>query len=570
MKQKSMWHRIPVNEEKDNNPFLTKQLIAYIGNKRTLLGFLGTVFRDLENKRASTVFSDPFAGSGAVSRLAKSLNYNVRANDWEPYSKIVNSCHIGINQRELKSLFSDKGGVEKVFRDINNLNGSVFNPYISLHYAPENTEQADYMTERLFYTRENALFIDRARSYIEDLYPRWDLDLPAQKEKTLLLSSLLYEVSTHANTSGVFKACHKGFGGHGKDALSRIMAPMEMEIPRLIDSEADFIIENMDATDFVSKHSSHICYLDPPYNGHQYGSNYFMLNTVALWDKPPVSFERKEDGRFQEKAGIRKDWIKTRSPFCYKKDAPEAFSGLLDSIDSDYVLLSYNTEGIIPFDQLYDIMESHGKTELYCRDYILYRGGKQSLSRQNYNMELLLVLDRKKKSIKKDRKRVQRFLLERKLITLLRRPFNPEKLKEKFACIEDSVEIYSHLENPIILKTMDFYIFKEMPIIPESLSDEALGVLFESLEEALCSDNREEAHVLIDLIRTAENKKKQSKYHKRLLQVVRKFAFKKYQLLFAETAREIENLIEKEPEYFTPLKEGFSEIQAIAELRFKG
>ncbi len=67
-----MWHRIPVSKERDNNPFLTKQLIAYIGNKRSLLGFLGTVFKDLENKQGKTVFSDPFAGSGAVARLARS------------------------------------------------------------------------------------------------------------------------------------------------------------------------------------------------------------------------------------------------------------------------------------------------------------------------------------------------------------------------------------------------------------------------------------------------------------------------------------------------------------------
>jgi len=565
-----MWHRIPVSEDKDKNPYLTKQLIAYIGNKRSLLGFLGTVFRDLENKNGSTVFTDPFAGSGAVARLAKSLNYHVRANDWEPYSKIVNSCHIGINQSELKTLFHNKGGVEKIFREINNLDGAVSDPYISLHYAPEDTDSADYMTERLFYTRENALFIDRARTYIEELYPRWDLDIQAVKEKTILLSSLLYEVSTHANTSGVFKACHKGFGGHGKDALSRILAPMVMEIPKLIDSDSDFVVENMDAADFVKKHSSHICYLDPPYNGHQYGSNYFMLNTVALWDKPAVSFERKEDGRFQEKAGIRKDWVKTRSPFCYKKDAPGAFSGLLDSIDSKYILLSYNTEGIIPFDQLFDIMESHGKTELYCRDYILYRGGKQSLGRQNYNMELLLVLDRKEKPGKTDRKKVQRFLLERKLITLLRRSFHPGKLKDQFTCNTDSVVIFSHKENPVILTTTDFYIFSEMPLSLESISDDKLSSIFNSLELALCTDNREEAHVLVDLIRQSENTKKQVKYQKRLLQVIRKFAFKKYQQQFTETAAEIENLIKTEPEFFLPLDEGFKEIQEIAELRFKG
>lgn len=565
-----MWHRIPVSKGKEQNPFLTKQLIAYIGNKRSLLGFLGTVFSDLEDQNGRTVFADPFAGSGAVARLAKSLNYDVLTNDWEPYSKIVNSCHIGINHSELKDMFHLRGGVEKVFREINNLSGTVADPYISLNYAPESTKEADYMTERLFYTKENALFIDRARTYIEDLYPGWNLDPRSAKEKTLLLSSLLYEVSTHANTSGVFKACHKGFGGHGKDALSRIMAPMEMEIPQLIDTEGSFVIENLDAQEFSSHHSSHICYLDPPYNSHQYGSNYFMLNTVALWDKPPVSFERKDDGRLQEKAGIRKDWVNTRSPFCYKKDAPGAFSSLLDSIDSNYVVLSYNTEGIIPFGQLYDIMEKQGKTELYCRDYILYRGGRQSLSRQNYNMELLLVLDRKEKAGKHDRKKVQRFLLERKLVTLLRRPFNPLKLKDLFAHKDLCVTIYSQKEQAIILKTMDYYVFSEMPSSLDCLSDNELQVLFDTLEKALCSDNREEAYVLIDLIRQVDDVKKRNKYHKRLLQVLRKFAFKKYKSLFLETSETLKNIIIKEPEYFSSLSEGLAEINEIAELRFKG
>jgi adenine-specific DNA-methyltransferase len=565
-----MWHRIPSVKEKDNNPFLTKQLIAYIGNKRSLLGFLGTVFSDLEEKGGRTVFSDPFAGSGAVARLAKSRNYDVLTNDWEPYSKIVNSCHIGINRSELKDMFLPRGGIQKVFREINNLKGDVENPYISLHFAPESTEEADYMTERLFYTRENALFIDRARTYIEDLYPRWDLDERAVKEKTLLLSSLLYEVSTHANTSGVFKACHKGFGGHGKDALSRIMAPMEMEIPQLIDSDGSFVIENLDATEFVSRHSSDICYLDPPYNSHQYGSNYFMLNTVALWDKPPVSFERKEDGRLMEKAGIRKDWVKTRSPFCYKKDAPGAFSNLLDSIDSRYILLSYNTEGIIPFGKLHDIMENQGKTELYCRDYIVYRGGKQSLSRQNYNMELLLLLDRKEKPGKSDKDKVQRFLLERKLITLLRRPFSPYKLKKAFAHKGNLITLYRSEQHKINLKTLDFYIVSEMPQSLEFLSNKELKSLFDILEKALCADNREEAHVLIDLIRSAEDVKKRSRYQKRLLLVVRKFAFKKYQDLFMETSAELDQLIKKEPEFFQPLSEGLTELKEIAFLRFEG
>lgn len=569
-KRKNMWHPIPAGEDREKDPYLTRQLIAYIGNKRSLLGFLRTVFSSLESAEGRTVFSDPFAGSGAVARLARMMDYEVLANDWEPYSKIVNSCYIGINRSELKSLFRQKGGVEKVFREINNLSGPVEDPYISLHYAPESTDDADYRTERLFYTRENALFIDRARNWIEHYYPGWNLDEQAGKEKNLLLASLLYEVSTHANTSGVFKACHKGFGGHGKDALTRIMAPMEMEIPFLIDSEAPSVVESLDAAEFSRGVSAHMCYLDPPYNSHQYGSNYFMLNTVALWDRPPVSPDRKADGRFVEKAGIRKDWVKTRSPFCYRKDAPAAFSDLLDSIDSRYIMLSYNTEGIIPFDELYDSMESRGKTDLYCRDYILYRGGKQSLSRQNYNMELLLVLDRKESPGKSDRTKVQRFLLERKLVTLLRRPYYPSRLKENFPCSDGEVILHRKGREELSLKTVDYYIFSRMPASLKMLDDGELETLFSKLESSLCRDNREEAHLLIDLIRNIGDLKLRVRYGRRLLQVLRKFAFKKYRDQFGETAEELDRVLELEADTFSFLKEGLEEIKMIADMRFRG
>ena len=33
-----------------------------------------------------------------------------------------------------------------------------------------------------------------------------------------------------------------------------------------------------------------IAYLDPPYNQHAYGSNYHVLHSVSLWDKPAVPY----------------------------------------------------------------------------------------------------------------------------------------------------------------------------------------------------------------------------------------------------------------------------------------
>ncbi|MGL1891363.1 MAG: DNA adenine methylase [Spirochaetaceae bacterium] len=539
--------------------FLTKQLIAYIGNKRSLLPFLSNVFDGLE-LGSNVKFSDPFAGTGAVSRLGKSKGFNVFTNDWEHYSHVVNSCYIGIDEDEKTNLFRDKGGIEEVFKHFNSLSGDYI-PYISKHYSPKDTDSANYVTERLFYTTENGIFIDRARTEIHSLYPE------DCKEKNILLASLLYEVSTHANTSGVFKACHKGFGGHGKDALGRIMAPMKMEIPNLIDSPYQNTVSRMDALDFVKGKSTDICYLDPPYNMHQYGSNYFMLNTVALWDRPVVNQLRGEDGRFVEKAGIRKDWKSTKSPYCYKSLAPASFENLMNSIDSRYIILSYNTEGIIPFDQLFDTMEKHGRVSLHIKDYVLYRGGKQSVSRKTHNMELLLVVDRKSRPDGKDRVAVERFLKERRILNQLRMPFEPTRLSSSFYFKDQSCKLNPDMDK---LKTFKGYKFLDQPTDLNKLSELELKKLYNNLSTALCSDNLEETKVLITMLENEAEMKVVKKIQKRLLVVYKKLAFKKYIDIFNEITGILNQKIKNKNRNFVGLENGVLEIQSIAKLRFEG
>lgn len=549
-----------------NNPYLTKQLIAYIGNKRTLLPFLSNVFDSLE-LGANPSFSDPFAGTGAVSRLGKFKGFQVHSNDWEHYSYIVNSCFIGTNKDESRNLFRCKGGIESIFNEFSSLSNSI-TPYISKHYAPKNTNSADYFTERLFYTRENALFIDRARTFIENLYPENGLDELERKEKNILLASLLYEVSTHANTSGVFKACHKGFGGHGKDALGRILAPMFMEIPNFINSKYENSVSRMDALEFVKGVSTDICYLDPPYNMHQYGSNYFMLNTVSLWDRPEVNQQRGDDGRFVEKAGIRKDWKKTKSSYCYKNKAPESFSNLMDNIDSRYIILSYNTEGIIPFNQLFDIMERHGKVSLHIKDYVLYRGGKQSLSRKTHNMELLLVVDRNGKADGRDRIKVERFLNERRVMNKLKMPFDPNKITSEFLFKEpDLCTLDSGIED---IRMFKGYKFIKPPEDLNRMSEKKLDDLSRKLSDAQCADNHEETLVLISILEKESDSKIINKLQKRLLVVYKKLAFKKYIDIFKDVSDILNTKIRNNDSRFIGLEGRIREIEGIAKLRFEG
>ena len=86
-----------------NDDYLSRQLIAYIGNKRSLLQFLGGVFTRLTDSSEKTVFLDPFCGSGSVARLGKYLGFQVMANDWELYARIVTECHVSIDKKEISN-----------------------------------------------------------------------------------------------------------------------------------------------------------------------------------------------------------------------------------------------------------------------------------------------------------------------------------------------------------------------------------------------------------------------------------------------------------------------------------
>ncbi|MBL8965957.1 MAG: DNA adenine methylase [Spirochaetaceae bacterium] len=399
------------------------RLIAYIGNKRALLPFLDALFDEIEETEPVRTFLDPFAGSGSVSRLARTRGWLVEAADAEEYAALVCSCWLGVPAEALDGLFIEEGGLEVVLERLNALHPSRENhdfphePYLARHYAPADTARADWRRERLFYTAENAVFLDRARNAIEELCPQSAaIEEPCPRavgsygqisrsasfyrrsmERALLLGPLVYAAATQANTSGVFKACHKGFGGHGQDALGRILKPIRLEAPTLWPGPAAHV-ERSDAARFCRGRSVDLCYLDPPYNQHQYGSNYHLLNTIVRWDRKPVSEERRTDGSFRCKAGIDPSWMQRRSAFCSKTDATNAFRELFAGIDAKRIVLSYNDEGIVPPEELYDLLSDRAEVRIRSSEYVRYRGGRQSSARRLKNRELLFIAERRTES----------------------------------------------------------------------------------------------------------------------------------------------------------------------------
>lgn len=487
------------------HPFLAKQLIAYIGNKRRLLPLIQRAISACgasSEESEKPLFVDFFSGSGSVSRLAKYCGFSIISNDWEYYASILNSAFLETNASDLKKMFRRYGGIASVLELLNSLEiGSDRDRYISKYYAPEYTEVADPDRERLFYTKKNAEQIDAIRAWIEREYPEPLLKGVRKKERNLLLGLLLYEAATHANTSGVFKAYHRGFGGRGKDALGRIFKKIELEYPQLIDGEAE--VTSLDAIELAKKLRKEesrvaIAYLDPPYNQHQYGSNYHLLNTIARNDRPPIGKEICLNGKKVAKGGIRKDWTKTRSDYCYKKSAAISFRQLINTIQADRLLVSYSTEGIIPFREMLEILGEKGRLDIVVSEYTRYRGGKQALSTTLSNVEFVLIVDTAQKNSSSDIENIYQILNQENMKLLLKRAVSPAVFVREgfrvsgFSVLSKNLVFDKQLQNGCLLRVcvQDFKRIERCELIEDDRSVPVLETSASLQKECLSVLNR--------------------------------------------------------------------------------
>jgi adenine-specific DNA-methyltransferase len=364
--------------------YLYNQLIPYIGNKRKLLWLIAEAVG--QTGVADGLFVDFFAGSSVVARLAKTLGYRVLANDWEPYARILNQCYIQCN---IMPGFAALGGAARTFALLNQV--GPIEGYVARHLCPRDDARPDPATERMFFTHANGGKIDAMREQID----RWEHTGALSADETaVLLAALVYAVSYTSNTSGVFKGFHRGWGGQTGTALYRILSRIELRPPVLHDNgqanratglDAQALAEALrDAGEEVA-----IAYLDPPYNQHPYGSNYHVLNTVVLWDHPPLS--PQITGR--DKSAIRTDWRTTRRSAYNYAGALAAYDRLLQTIQARIILTSYSTDGNMPLREMLDCAARRGAIRVVTRPYKRYRVSSQRMSRKPLNVEFVLIID---------------------------------------------------------------------------------------------------------------------------------------------------------------------------------
>ena len=321
--------------------------LNYIGCKHTLSSkILDLMQEKIPNCREKSLL-DLFAGTGTIGFHSLSLFRTVSANDWELYSWTINVALLQVP-------FSDK--LQKYIEECNSL-ASQSGGLIWREYSEKGPEG------RMFFTEENAKKADAIRQHLDTLFASGLLN---DKEFCFLLASLLTSIDKVANTTSVYGAYLKSWKASALKSL--VLVPIHQSLN--IKQPEENAVFHCKAEDLVQmeKEKWDVVYLDPPYNQRQYAANYSPLNFIA---------EYREDVKVKGKTGLLEGYNK--SDFCSKTRAQAAFQQLLDSLDSSWIVLSYNNEGILDQNTIREMLEKKGTVTLETIPYKKFKSNNESV-----------------------------------------------------------------------------------------------------------------------------------------------------------------------------------------------
>ncbi len=363
----------------ENPDYLTQQLITYLGNKRALLDFVGEGVQHVRGRlggRKLSIF-DVFSGSGVVARFLRQDADRLIVNDLEAYSAVINRCYLANPTPELLvQLQARYVALTGQIRD-----GAWTPGLIAELYAPQD-DRAIQPNERVFYTTRNAQYLDTMRQLIAAL--------PAEVQP-FFLAPLLSEASIHANTSGVFKGFYKNaqtgigqFGGNREDALSRIRRDIALPFPVFSQFTVDCEVHQRDANALIHDVPEvDLAYIDPPYNQHPYGANYFMLNLLVDYQRPT---------EISAVSGIPVDW--QRSDYNRRAHAQTALRQLVAEIRAKFLLISFNSEGFIARHEMLALLAPLGQITVLEKRYNAFRGSRNLRNRDMHVREFLFLVEK--------------------------------------------------------------------------------------------------------------------------------------------------------------------------------
>lgn len=340
--------------------------MRYIGNKSKLIPFLQ---RGLERLGIlGTTACDPFAGTAAVARFLKQSGYTVVSGDVMSFSHALQWAYVVVDDRPRFEglggpLRSGDDALTAVLESLNRIEPE--RGFIYENYSPDGEAGAQH--DRRYFTPENAGRIDAVRRQIRD----WR-NLLTDDEHYVLLTALLEAADRIANTTGVYAA-------HVKSWQPNALKPLKLRVPRLVlgtglscrahRSDANDLLRTLEPFDLL--------YLDPPYNTRQYPGYYHIPEVIAegWYDHQP---------NLRGKTGLPDD-LEKRSDWSRRRHCERVFERLVNAADCRHVLLSYNSEGIIPEEHIERVLRDRGNADSYRRlqqPYKRYRSDRDGRNRR--------------------------------------------------------------------------------------------------------------------------------------------------------------------------------------------
>lgn len=312
----------------------------FLGSKYKLLNFIEETVNNNCKDIGSVI--DVFAGTGVVGSMFLKDGKEVYFNDY-----LKSNC------------YSYKAFYEPMKIDIKKIE-KIINDYNVIEIEEDNYFSDNFSDT--YFSSKDCKKIGFIRDDIENKFIEKDIN---EREKSVLIASLIYSMDRVANTVGHYDAYRK---------IKNIEDKFFMYMLDVSESgEKKSHISNLDANEFIKNVKADLVYIDPPYNSRQYCDAYHLLENVAVWNKPKVY-------------GVAKKMDRTslKSKYCTNK-AVEAFDELVKNCNSKYILVSYNNTGDksnsrsnakISDLQIKQILEKKGKVKVFEQDYNNFTTGK--------------------------------------------------------------------------------------------------------------------------------------------------------------------------------------------------
>ena len=311
-------------------------MIKYLGSKRRLVPALLA----LAAASGARTGLDLFCGTTRVSQAFKGLGLEITAVDSARCAHVLAQCYVATDPD------ATPGFRAEVAEAVDRLNAVPGAP----GYVTET-----FCTDARYFRPANGARIDAVRDAIEAGYagsPLWPV----------LVTSLLEAADRVDSTTGVQMAYLKRWA-------PRADRPLVLRVPALLAGPGRAV--RGDARSLVGTSALpdvDLAYLDPPYNQHRYDSNYHVWETLVAWDAPDhygVACKRSE---LRDPA--------TKSAFNGKRTMPAALADVVARVAAEVVVLSYNNESWLTYDELHDLCAARGHVEVLAFDSARYVGAR--------------------------------------------------------------------------------------------------------------------------------------------------------------------------------------------------